>query len=94
MTEMDPHYKELRLRVLAALPGPHDERVAYTYTLLSPLSVPFCVVKAILQDLRHSGLALCCVAVDPDEFTPRGSGYLRTQAGEDFLREALIEAAA
>lgn len=86
MIEAVYSYFQLRNRILADLPGEMDEQLAYPrFMNVTEAGVPAEVVRAILRDLRNDGLTRFMQGMDPDEFTPRGSGYVRTEAGDHLL---------
>lgn len=73
------------IRVLCGLQSDGDDLVEYAQTHAWRLDMSKADVLRHCRKFRDHGYARLSVLVDPDEGTPKGSAYVRTEKGNALL---------
>lgn len=84
------NYDTLRLQILEETPQCGDYQHIYTRGLEDRTGVPAEVIRAILRELREENMVWLTPTCDEDTGRPSGSGWQRTQMGDEAVKRGFI----
>lgn len=77
------------IKVLRSLSSERDDAVSYAGPLCEDIGMEKAEFLAHCRKFRNHGYARLVVLIDPDEGTPKGSAYIRTEKGDVLLTLSL-----